>query len=87
MDVKRINEILKDLNFRNLTEVEDRVPGDYWRERSQGGFATRVTVYDLKDGSGLFLRVERQTDSYGGSETITSIQFVKPVKKTVTVFE
>lgn len=87
MDLKKINGILKNLDNINLPKVDSKQPGDYWQEKYQGGESRRYDVYDLQDGSGLFLKVEYESDSYGDNEYITSIQFVEPKTKSVTVYE
>lgn len=90
MNYKKINEVLKDLNGWNLskkyTKVSENVPEDFSQEKSQGDTSVKSIVYKL-DFDDLYLRVDIESDSYGEGETLTSVQFVKPVQKTITDFE
>jgi len=90
MDYNRLNKLLEDLQvFRhtNRTKLVERitlkeVDKDYG---SQGDTSVYHEVYPF-DGE-MFIRLTINTDSYGYNEFINGIQFVKPIQKTVTMFE
>lgn len=87
MDLKKINEVLSDIRYPNLKKVSDKQPGGYWSEKDQGDTAHREVIFDLEDGSGLFLKITYEVGSYGEEETVISVQFVEPKEKTVVVYE
>jgi hypothetical protein len=91
MELGIINEALKDLSFYALKQkfdlVETSQPQDYWSEKSEGNESRKVEIYSIDKEQGIYLRVERSTDSYGDNETLVGISFVKPKEVTKTVFE
>lgn len=87
MDLEKVNEALSNLDNIRLKEVSSKQPGNYWSEKYQGETSIKEVVYDLEDGSGLFLKITYETDSYGSNERITAIKFAKPVTKTITAYE
>ena len=77
LSIKEVNEILtKVISYGGtLKEVASESNGDI-----------TTIVYDInKDG--IFVKVVTECDSYENNESITSIQFVKPMVKTVTDYE
>ena len=90
MDYNRLNKQLEDLQvFRhtNRTRLVERITlkeidSDYG---SQGDTSVYHEVYPF-DGE-MFIRLTINTDSYGYNEFVNGIQFVKPIQKTVTMFE
>ncbi len=88
LNLSTVNEILK--NFNNLRrgkaeniEVVKKVNGEY---TSQGETGLSYEVYKTPI-DGVYVKLEIITDSYGDDETINGIEFVKPIQKTVTIFE
>lgn len=90
MDYTKINSVLSDLRLwileRNYPLVTKEVGVGYGQVLSQGEASEKVLVFDINDDEYL-LKVTVSCDSYGDSEGITSITFVKPVKKEVVVYE
>ena len=95
MELQEINKILSfipvmvnDYGQNPYKKVLDKRDGnlqdsDYG---SQGESDTITRVYDLSKND-LFLKIELSTDSYGNNESVSKIEFVKPVVKQVTDFE
>lgn len=44
-------------------------------------------IYQVVDEDELYVRITYKTDSYGSNDRITSIAFVRPIKKTIIGFE
>jgi hypothetical protein len=90
MELERINEILSKIDnigsVKGIKRISHDEPEDYYEEKYQGGESSQVSIYDIGEES-IFLKVVRNTDSYGDNERVTSIQFVKPVRKEVIVYE
>jgi len=90
MDYKKLNKLLEDLQqFRhtNSSKLVERITiSEVDKEYgSQGDTSVYHEVYPF-DGE-MFIRLTINTDSYGYNEFINGIQFVKPIQKTVTMFE
>lgn len=90
MDYKKLNKMLEDLQqFRhtNSSKLVERITiSEVDKEYgSQGDTSVYHEVYPF-DGE-MFIRLTINTDSYGYNEFINGIQFVKPIQKTVTMFE
>lgn len=87
MDIKKINEVLSDLDeFRldnTYTKVPTDEPKDYYDE---GEYSTKTDIYKLNIED-WHLKVNTTRDSYGDDPTITSIKFVKPVIRQIQDFE
>lgn len=90
MDYTKINSVLSDLRFWILEKkypiINKEEDVDYGQRLSQGDTSEKVLVFDIKDDE-YFLKVTVSCDSYGDGEGITSIAFVKPMKKEVVVYE
>lgn len=90
MNYQKINEVLADLSEYRLsglyTKIETTQSSDYYSEKDQGEVGTKEIIYKL-DFDDLHLKVLYISDSYGENETIKSVQFVKAVKKEITVYE
>lgn len=90
MDYTKINSVLSDLRLWIMEDkypiVTKEVSDDYGRVLNQGDTSEKVVVFDINDDEYL-LKVTVSCDSYGDSDGITSIAFVKPVKKEVVVYE
>lgn len=90
MDYKKINEVLSDLSSYSLSrkykKVESKQSDNYHEDKDQGEFGVKTEVYELGFDE-LYLRTTTHSDSYGDSETIVKVEFVKAVKKEVTVYE
>jgi hypothetical protein len=78
MDLKKINELLKDFSIRNTIAVEVKRPDG---ENYENGYE----IYQLSED--LYIKFEIYEDSYGSNEQVKGIQFVKPKTVTVTNFE
>lgn len=91
MELKQINEVLQDLSQYTLQKkfklVESNEPRNYWSEKNQGDTSTRTEIYEVDKKTKTFLKVSRQTDSYGDNESIVGISFVTPKEVKVTAFE
>ncbi len=92
MDYKRINSWLDDLTAKNkqLKFIEkinghQGIPENY--EGNQGEYNEYSNIFQVIDEPEIFIKVTYQTDSYGSNDSLTSIQFVQGVKKTIEVFE
>ena len=88
LELSEVNKILS--NFHNLRrgkaeniETVRKVNGDY---SSQGETGLSYEVYKTPI-DGVYIKLEIITDSYGDDEIINGIEFVKPIQKTVTIFE
>ena len=91
MNYKLINESLKDLeelrynkSKRIKKEIINEVAGD---SSTQGEEGLAYEFYEIGLADNFILKMTITTDSYGEDESITGIEFVKPIKKQVTVFE
>lgn len=91
MELKQINEVLQDLSQHTLKKkfklVEENEPRNYWSEKYEGGNSTKTEIYEVDKDKKVFLKISRQTDSYGSSESVVGISFVTPKEVKVTAFE
>ena len=91
MELKQINEVLQDLSQHTLQKkfklVEENQPRNYWSEKNQGDTSTRTEIYEVDKDKKVFLKISRQTDSYGTNQSIVGISFVTPKEVKVTAFE
>lgn len=94
MELSKINKVLEHLDYPEnsdtLTFLEKQVleePLDGFEDGRQGYGNSYAYIYTIKGEKGIFLRVEKITDSYGDNEATKSVSFVKPVKKEVTQYE
>lgn len=91
MELKQINEVLQDLSQYTLQKkfklVEENQPRNYWSEKNQGDTSTRTEIYEVDKDKKVFLKVVRETDSYGHNESVVVISFVTPKEVKVTAFE
>lgn len=91
MDYKKINEILSDLTEYGLknkfNQIQSHTPRDYWSEKSENESSAKVEVYEFDKEANIYLRVQRETDSYGDNESLVSLTFVNAVQTTVTAYE
>lgn len=91
MELKQINEVLQDLSQHTLQNkfklVESNEPRNYWWEKNQGDTSTKTEIYEVDKDKKVFLKVVRQTDSYGDNESVVGISFVTPKEVKVTAFE
>ena len=79
MDYRKINDILRDIgSLRNkkIETIQPQYEGD--------SIHYEICSTDKDD---IFVKIQISTDSYGGSESITGIEFVKPVEKRVYNYE
>lgn len=92
LELSQINEILSDISgirygkkgfdkFR--TDVIKSINGEY---SDQGQEGLSYEIYETPI-TGLLIKMEITTDSYGDNEKVISIQFGEPKEKTVTDFE
>ena len=81
MNLQTINEILKNTenipNCKLLKVVKDETPSDYWEEKSQGSNSSKVITYSIDGESEILLQVTTNCDSYGDTETLEKIEFVR----------
>lgn len=91
LDLKKVNEILKDLNkliwndHPNYTLIET-LNGFHHDYEVQGDPKSGITkIYDVGLDD-VKLKVVIESDSYGDNESITAIAFVKPQNVTVTQY-
>lgn len=89
MNYEQLNEKLKDLRKIRYgkpvhTEVVNSINGGY---SDQGEEGLSYEVYDIGLEDGLFLKLTITIDSYGDSEKISGIEFVRGKEKTITVYE
>lgn len=88
MDLKKINELLSDLEkiqAEGKLISSDR-SDNYYHEKNQGERGLAVEIYDIGE-DGLFLKLVKNTDSYGDNESIVGVQFVTAQTKEVVVYE
>ncbi|MAX51480.1 MAG: hypothetical protein CMH22_05830 [Methylophaga sp.] len=89
MELKKINEVLENLSVYGLKSKYDLVsehePSNYWSEKGQGEESESVYIFKIEGDN--YLKLVNATDSYGDNEHVKSVQFVKPVKKTITDFQ
>lgn len=88
--IKLINEALKDIyslrSSKKFKKVSDSMVDNLRGEERQGEYNEIIEVYSLGMDD-LHIKLVLHTDSYGDNETVTSMQIVKPVTKTVQDFE
>lgn len=94
ISITKLNKILKDLmNIRNSgkrierTVIKDLNDEHYGGEGSQGDSNEIYEVYPIEGETGLFIKLEIGSDSYGDNEFVAGIEIVRPVEKLVTLFE
>lgn len=85
MELSKINALLSNLDDTDRTKLEFVEKRDVTTH--MGDESVYEKLYNVIGEDGLYLKITYSTDSYGEGEYIRSIQFVKPVQKTVTVFE
>ena len=89
MNLKDLNELLKDVRnvsvSKNLTEVKNDQPSDYYVE-VQGKQSQRTVTYKIKDEEDVMIQVIFEIDSYGEYEQLISIQFVKSENVVLNTF-
>lgn len=86
MNYTKLNNSLKDLTDIKLRKISSFKPEDYDNEKNDGQTSERIDIYDLEQDD-LFLKVVITSDSYGDEKGITSIQFVKPIIKSITDYQ
>lgn len=88
MDFKQLNELLKDL--RQIRKAQNLVTKDVIHqidgEGNQGDEGVSFEVYKLPYDN-MHVRLKITTDSYGDNESISGIEFVQPIEKTIKTFE
>jgi hypothetical protein len=93
MDYKKINSWLNNLTTANkkLKFVEKQIDHqgipDNAYDGSQGNYNEYSNIFQVVSEPEIFIKVTYQTDSYGSNDSLTSVQFVQGVKKTIEVFE
>lgn len=93
MELKKLNELLKNLEYpdaKKLKYVQKdsiRTPISEMGEGMQGDQNEWAVVYQVLGENDLYLKIYYYSDSYGGGEYISGVEFVKPTEKVVTVFE
>lgn len=90
MNLDKINQLLSDIDNMSSNKSVKRIsidkPEGYGEEQYDGNELQKIEIFDI-DEDNVFLKVVTSIDSYGERERITSIQFVKPVKKEVIVYD
>lgn len=90
MDYKKINEQLKDLSgLRNrLSPVHKEIVNEITEDYGNQGDSNEIyEVYDINLPDGLYIRLRIGSDSYGESEFVEGITFVKGKKKEIITYE
>lgn len=94
MNLKLLSEALSSIyNLRHNAATKKKFPKvsshleDNLKGEERQGVSNVITeIYEIeKDTS--YIKLLLETDSYGYGETVTGIEFVKPVEKLVTQFE
>ena len=90
MELTRINEILSDLDNitsrKDVKRIKQDKPGNYSEGQYDHTKLNKVEIFDINDNE-YFLKVITTIDSYRDEERISSVQFVKLIKKEVIVYE
>lgn len=86
--LSKINEILSNLDnlSRTYKLLSNNTSSNYFEEKNMGEEGVKVDIYDVGHPE-IFLQVVTNSDSYGGNERVSSIQFVVGKDKTITVYE
>ena len=88
-DYKLINEVLANLDEYSLGKryavVAEEKDRDFGTELDQGETSKKHIVFKLPMDD-LYLKVTVISDSYGDREWVSSVQFTRPVIKTVQEF-
>ncbi len=89
-DYVQLNAVLADLNaIRYNSSLVERVVekeiDDPDGEQGENGVS--YEVYKLPFDGETFIKLTITTDSYGNNETVSGVQFVRPVTKQVTAYE
>lgn len=97
MDLKKLNNILEDLEYLNEDELkfirrEDihlGVSGNSYggSDGVQGEEDSWYMIYKIKSEPDLYLKIKYFSDSYGYGSFIRGIQFVSEITKKVKTFE
>lgn len=87
-ELKKLNKYLSDFNQiryngkRINEEIVKSIDAEYPR---QGDTGLSYETYELEPG--LYIRFTITTDSYGNESSLSGVQFVQPVTKTITSYE
>lgn len=95
MELEKLNKILSNLQSPNSKELEfvekvlghQGVSSNSYGEGVEGEEDVYYNIYKIKEEENLFLKVEFYTDSYGSNDAPRGVQFVRGVKKQITVYE
>lgn len=86
MDLKKINELFEDLDvLKGAKLISTNESDDYYEEKDQGTVGLKVEIYNIGE-TDVFLKVVKNTDSYGSEEKVVGLQFVTAVEKTITTY-
>lgn len=95
LEISVLNKVLKNIEYPksaglvNQDKVYTRniigVHNDW--EGNQGDSNEYYITYTHPELDGILVKFTYETDSYGGNDRITSIQFGRAVKKEISVFE
>lgn len=87
MNLEKLNKLFEDLdNLNGAKLISTNQSDDYYEEKNQGSVGLKVEIYNIGEPD-IFLKVVKNTDSYGSEERVTSLQFVGQKEKLVTVYE
>lgn len=92
INVNVFNKLLSNFEFnaKEFELVESKTPNDFYNERYDNSdralFIYKINNYKYDDGSDIYIKVEKETDSYGCNEHIVSISFVEPKEIICTNF-
>lgn len=94
LDLKVINKVLENLENPDpktckLMSTENGHMGisNDNGDGEPGEYNEIIKLYKISSIKDVLLKVVYTTDSYGDARRITSIQFVKPIKKEITTYE
>ena len=88
IELSKINEVLSNLSniVSRYKKVSDTKSDNYFQEKQMGETGENTSILDVGLDP-LYVKVVKYIDSYGSTEYVHSVQFVKATQKTVTVYE
>jgi hypothetical protein len=85
--LSKINELINLAFTGQLAVVKTEFEDNYGAgEKSQGDIGKKVCIYKT-DINNVFIKAIYEDDSYGNELGLRSIQFVKPITKTILDYE
>lgn len=87
MELTKVNKLLINLNLNTNKDLEFVERQELEKPEGQGSYGEYYLVYKIISEKDMYIKITYVTDSYGENDIVSSIQFVKPKKVTITEFQ